>query len=182
MWSRGNGIKDKATYRGLRGLVRYAKFAQSYNPRALITWNVVNGPAGFCKWCGQECDEPKRKRWHSHCTQWAVTATGGYPYQLLYKKPHECSVCGKQTWSIHPRFYGGKDTAEYDHTLAISVARELGGRFVLRAFTPHNIRRLCHDCHAAKTGADRALLSMLRKAKAMPSGPEAKAIQGALSL
>ena len=59
----------------------------------------------------------------------------------------------------------GDGYSDVDHTVALSVAHEhrrAGARRWWRAWTPGNLRPLCHVCHAQKTGADRRELSRLR--------------------
>lgn len=145
---------DRAKYRGLRGLVRHGYKKDGHIPRVLIPWSVLKATDGVCTWCGWPPDEPRRKRWHSSCYAWALTATGGIPYQSVWDAEvtkYSCAVC-KQECGM----------GELDHTLAISVGQAMGGRWTLRAFTPMNIRRLCHSCHVAKTKSDRAVLKMLK--------------------
>ena len=59
----------------------------------------------------------------------------------------------------------GEAGSETDHHLALSVAHEhrlLGDTRWWRAWTPSNLRPLCHGCHATKTGSDRRELARLR--------------------
>lgn len=117
----------------------------------------VGRPAGVCIWCDRDT-ESKRTRWHHWCIgayliargQTNIPAYKPKQKQLVSESPdrlydyewEQCEICGERA-------------QELDHALALSVARFLGRRAILRAFWIDNLRWLCHDCHAVKTGSDR---------------------------
>ena len=58
-------------------------------------------------------------------------------------------------WTVTPRQTAG-GSMELDHRDALSVAWASGSqRRLIRALTLPNLRWLCHQCHATKTGQDR---------------------------
>ena len=52
---------------------------------------------------------------------------------------------------------GGGLVAEFDHRLAINVARVMGPRELSRALTLENLHWLCSSCHRGKNRLDRRL-------------------------
>ena len=143
--------------RGLRGLLIHYR-ERPATGRRLIKSHLPK-ERGRCNWCRQAVDEKGKVLWHSSCAQWAEVAFGGYPYAYMRAtRDYHCEQCG------------GADQIEYDHTLSIAVARELGGNAVIRAFCLDNVRYLCHSCHLDKTKRDLALLKSLRKGIVLPIG------------
>ena len=126
----------------------------------------------------RSADKTKRHQWHKDCVAWFLAATGSV-------KPPDGRVHKGPLWS-HTRWDEWVDWndkkrrkkvtlcceckkepyTEIDHILALSIAWELrkrGDRRWWRAWTPGNLRPLCHECHRLKTREDRAELSRLQK-------------------
>lgn len=157
--------------------------------RALLrTTFVPNQPRlkiGDCQWCFQPTGN-KRRQWHDECARWYLAAkgqtrhAGGSIPLLITRKawsaamrlrsrwrdknpdtpisecphPHaenfDCAECGAPYWD------------EIDHRIPLSIGRVLraeGDPRWWHAWTPGNLRPLCHKCHAAKTRGDRARLA-----------------------
>lgn len=149
---------SKSSRRMLRGLIRHYRhrfFAPQVGlGRALITPSVSwadarRGADGFCRWCALSIGGEKRKgaRWHSDCYiayRIAVDEPGGVIGLDI------CECCG------------AAPATDIDHRLAISVARELGARAWMRAFTIDNLQGLCAGCHKDKSRVDGLLLRALK--------------------
>ena len=83
-----------------------------------------------------------------------------------------CAVCGEDRKFRDKSEVGGKQFLsidyEIDHKVALALAhehREIGDRQWWRAWMPINLRVLCHDCHAKKSGEERREINRLRKAR-----------------
>ena len=163
-----------------------------------------------CTWCGEATTV--RRSWHDECVRWYLAAKGqtvyaGGNFSLLFSQK-----VGEKRWrqsyahhNAKARAARGEDIevppapdpvacvecgepySEVDHLVALSVAHErrrLGDPRWWIAWTPGNLRPLCHDCHAVKTAADRRELAHMRglPAGADPSmwAPPALADQGDL--
>lgn len=132
---------------------------------------------GVCRWCRQPT-ENIRKFWHKDCIAWYLSATGSVkpPDGRVHKGP----LWENFTWQEYEDWTGKKRRrkvtlccecktepySEVDHIRALSIAWELrkrGDRRWWRAWTPGNLRPLCHDCHNLKTRTDRRELSRLQK-------------------
>lgn len=131
-----------------------------------------------CIWCFQPLDGAAR-RWHPECVRWYLVArgqvvqAGGGRYLI---DPGPCDRCGKDPIEEDGlndigerrdpqhlmRIYG----FEVDHRLALSIARanrDDGDPDWWRAWTPGNLRWLCHECHGEKTRDDRRDLAAKRR-------------------
>ena len=132
---------------------------------------------GTCRWCRQPT-ENIRKFWHKDCIAWYLTATGSVkpPDGRVHKGP----LWENTEWEEYEDWEGKKRRrkvtlccecktepySEIDHIKALSIAWELrkrGDRRWWRAWTPGNLRPLCHECHNLKTREDRGELSRLQK-------------------
>ena len=133
---------------------------------------------GLCRWCGQPT-KTLRHQWHKDCIAWYLTATGSVkpPDGRVHKGP----LWSHTRWDEWGEDWDGKKRrkkvtlccecktepyTEIDHILALSIAWELrkrGDRRWWRAWTPGNLRPLCHECHNLKTREDRGELSRLQK-------------------
>lgn len=161
---------DAADRRGLRGLLlRVRALTRPPTHRQLITGYSSAGAPDLgkptndplrtrrCAWCG---DPTQGRGWHSDhgngdtCLDWYFAAKGEVEMasperrRRLNWATSRCVVCGSRN-------------TEVDHALAICVARELfhadpASRWWL-AWTPLNLRPLCHECHRLKTRQDRWL-------------------------
>lgn len=132
-----------------------------------------------CVWCCEPLTGRARS-WHPECVKAYLVATGavrfagGYPYVI---EPGRCADCGRDpieedgvgddgVTRRDPNWLMGIYGFEVDHRIALSVAHELrraGDRRWWWAWTVRNLRWLCHECHAKKTGADRRTLARLRR-------------------
>lgn len=148
----------KSSRRMLRGLIGRSRhrflttqggFGRSLvNPS--ITWtDAPQRGDGSCRWCGLPIGGEKRKgaRWHSDCYI-AYRIAVGMPAGVIGLDI--CEGCGAAA------------ATEIDHRLALSVARELGARAWVRAFTIENLQGLCGACHKDKTRVDRLLQVALK--------------------
>lgn len=150
-----------------------------------------------CVWCGEPL--ARRGNWHGECVRAYLAAKGATVYPggrtlLLSLAEHDRHWRDRFAWwtanPTRPRSEcpvvlkfpcdecGRTDAGvEVDHRLALSVAherRELGCRRWWRAWTLANLRPLCHECHATKTGADRRELAALRRELAARASPQAR--------
>ena len=120
-----------------------------------------------CAWCGEPLSGRARSC-HPECVKWYMAGTGvtrmagGGPYLI---DPGPCDICGA-AFPAH-----GERMFEVDHRTALSVAREMqlddDPRW-WRAWAVSNLRWLCHECHATKTGADRRRLAKMRALREPP--------------
>lgn len=119
---------------------------------AATIWQEDPRP-GVCRWCGQQADTPRR-RWHDACVDAYAAAQGltrrqdGTP--LL--PPGRCELCDAKGTQI-------------DHRLALACAWEEAAdlRTAFMAWSIGNLRRLCDQCHKAKTHADAQRLARARR-------------------
>ena len=159
------GVVTPEDRRGLRGFVNHVlPVARKYRPAPRLYPRGIIGPvsgaakSGICRWCGLPIADGKRKRWHQSCVHWYMAARGQTVNNLapLLERPvvppTACALCGSAT------------AEECDHLVALAVAARQGVRQWVRAHQPSNLRWLCHECHAGKTGEDRRLMSRLDKA------------------
>ena len=148
----------KSSRRMLRGLVWHMRFHKEGRAagggRQLIMWanrwqDKFESPDGYCRWCKLPIGKERRKsaRWHSDCQRAYYIAAGDHFGAIPLGA---CAAgCGKPAHAI-------------DHRLAISVARELGDKALMRAFTLENLQALCRDCHANKTRVDALTLRAIK--------------------
>lgn len=161
-------VSYPADSRPLRGLViRYAeRFADGLPPRNRYDRDLV-GPLPprlralrdregnkLCSWC-RRSTASRRRNWHETCIRAFFAARGiqhymnGWP--IAVRTP--CQECGGPG-------------EELDHRVALSVAwARQDRRALIRAYTLGNLRWLCHDCHTAKTAADRRLYNNIRNGR-----------------
>ena len=149
---------SKSSRRMLRGLIRHNRlryfapqvsFGRKLLPPSVDWADARRGADGFCRWCALSIGGEKRKgaRWHSDCYiayRIAVDELSGVIGLDI------CARCG-----VAP-------ATDIDHRLAISVARELGARAWVRAFTIDNLQGLCAGCHKDKSRVDGLLLRALK--------------------
>ena len=151
--------------RGLRGFVIHVlPVARNYRPAPRFYPRGVIGSfggvekRGTCRWCRHPIDDGPRKLWHKSCVRWYMAARGKTVNSLAefserpIVPPTACALCGSA------------EAEECDHLVALAVAARQGIREWVRAHQPSNLRWLCHECHAVKTGEDRRLMSRLDKA------------------
>ena len=132
---------------------------------------------GKCRWCGQPT-KTLRHQWHKDCVAWFLAARGLVkpPEGRVHKGPHWQHTRWEEWTDWNGKKRRRKVTlccecktepyTEVDHIRALSIAWELrkrGDRRWWRAWTPGNLRPLCHDCHNLKTRTDRRELSRLQK-------------------
>ena len=149
--------------RALRGLVRHARRARarslSGDPRSLSCppppgrarrlvsqLSAWRKPSGTCLWCGDPTG-PRRCWWHRPCVTAYLVARGevtGPGGMSLIKGARCCEECGATSG------------IEIDHRDSLGAAARSGSwRRLIRAYTYGNLRRLCRECHTAKTRRDR---------------------------
>ena len=153
----------------IRGLIKAAKNNDINDKYRALYSNASWLPRKFgtCRWCGQPIGH-KRALWHDDCFSAYSIGTTNNSYIVLYfreeyKKNKDdrhsnCEECGKK--------FGFKLYKEWDHRVALSIARErrrLGYRDWWKAWHVSNLRALCHDCHSEKTRQDRLELKKIRK-------------------
>ena len=154
----------------MRGLVRRVRGGAVVQDRHLYTYGLklLMRRHKVCTWCQTAVDEPKRRYWHSECIPWhsASTTTLHPSWNDPNHERRHCADCGSTA------------QLEIEHEISIAVAVELGPRAVMRAFSPHNLRWLCHECHVAKTRRDRLILKYLRHGMGDPPPPEPPRLPG----
>ena len=89
--------------------------------------------------------------------------TDRYPNHETYLFYHRFGT----EWKVEPNTKSdGAHQMELDHREALSVAWASGDeRRLIRALTIENLRWMCHDCHAAKTAADRRRMNNLMRGR-----------------
>ena len=141
-------MQTPARRRQLKGLAFHRARHPSNLSRRLVkrtsSWKV-RIRRGVCRWCGDLAPTPDLT-WHPYCLTAYLVASGQRPDRMASS---ECEMCGGQS-------------SEIDHRLSISVAAALGPAALIRAYTPENLRWLCHECHRRKSRQDRALVRFLR--------------------
>ena len=150
-------------------LVSEKRFSR-YQRIRLPTVNPLYGKGAYaalnkrCRWCKRPVDEKRRRVWHEACwpAYWAATGNQSRLVAAMMDSqqrdpgasPPTCELCGQPNDRAR--------RLELDHRDALSVAWASGDqRRLLRALTLANLRWLCHECHAAKTGDDRRRMSNL---------------------
>ena len=93
--------------------------------------------------------------------------TDRFPEHESYLWFHKLGI----DWTITPR-QTYNCTLELDHHDALSVAWASGSEHrLIRALTLDNLRWLCHECHATKTGQDRHRMKNLLEGRTEHSTP-----------
>ena len=142
--------------RGLIGRVRTGDIINAGRALCSYYWSVPKpSGGGTCRWCSQSTAS-KRLYWHKECARWYLTAKGVTVHagtsKPLVRIGGGCEECGSD-YQI-----------EIDHRISLMVARRLrnaGRRNWWRAWTPANLRPLCHECHRQKTRNDREIMRRL---------------------
>ena len=84
--------------------------------------------------------------------------TDRFPDHENYLRFHKLGI----NWTVNPRQTSNGAIMELDHHDALSVAWASGSeRRLMRTLTLSNLRWLCHQCHATKTGQDRRRMKNL---------------------
>ena len=140
---------DADRLRQYRGLLRHVPdvLREGEVLRGIPSFPPLERYDGHCRWCGQATEG--RRAWHEPCVPayWAATAQSSRLRRYFRRRP--ACPCGQPG-------------TELDHIDALSIASASGDRRrYVRALTLANLRWLCHDCHAAKTGDDRRRLNDL---------------------
>lgn len=171
--------------RGLIGRVRSGDVFDDGRALCSYRWGVPR-TGGTCRWC-RNPTASKRLSWHTECIQWYAIAKGVTVYpgtrMPLVRSQAEIDAYHERRAERHRRYLdsqevedlpplvgdcemcGGREGGiEIDHRVALGVARRMrtrGDRRWWRAWTPANLRPLCHACHAQKTKSDRQIMRLL---------------------
>lgn len=160
-------------YRRLRGFAIHClpmlREGEIPTNRKLLDAQDLKGPKtpGICRWCRLPVTSKRRQLWDDECKKqhlnvigWRVDPLGTQYRGDKYIDNRVCARCG------------GTDRLEIEHHLSLSVARILGVKAMIHAYTLENLRWLCHDCHAAKTRTERQLIAWSKRPPAPDPEPD----------